>query len=339
VGAALPRSVAAQQAASPDPSVEAAATDLARVLFEEGTDKAHRGDWSEALRAFERSDALRPHAVTRYNIGYCERALGRVTRARRMLTRALAADDPHGARELPEDLAIAAQQYLVELEARVARATIAVAPEGTAILVDGRPLEPTGAASWAGTREPGPAEATPASPFEVELDPGAHVFVVSKDGYGNAVTTRTFEPGTNAKLVIELAAPRPADAPAPLAVRDEATRLRAPSRVPVYVALGVAGAGALAGGIGGTVAWIQKAKVADSCEPHVPCTGAGSTYLTRADLAADVSTTGFVVAGVGAVTAAALWWFSLRRDAAPATGDVRIAPWIAPTGAGLRGTF
>src|SRR5215472_10152804 len=94
------------------PASEDAATLQARAFFNEGTDKAHRGEWSLALAAFQRSWALHPHAVTAYNIGYTERALGRYTRARKMFGEAFAESAAHGGVELPQELAAAAKMYL-----------------------------------------------------------------------------------------------------------------------------------------------------------------------------------------------------------------------------------
>src|SRR5689334_11721443 len=102
-------------AQAPAPGEADAATLQARALFSEGTDKAHRGEWSLALAAFQRSWSLHPHAVTAYNIGYCERALGRYTRARKMFGEAFAESAAHGGVELPQELAAAAKTYLAEL--------------------------------------------------------------------------------------------------------------------------------------------------------------------------------------------------------------------------------
>src|SRR5579864_117728 len=96
----LAHAASAQTAQESGPLAEDSATGQARALFNDGTDKAHRGDWSQALPAFERSEALRPHAVTTYNIGFCERALGRTTRARKMLGKALSENAAHGGVEL-----------------------------------------------------------------------------------------------------------------------------------------------------------------------------------------------------------------------------------------------
>ena len=147
------------------PASEDAATLQARALFNEGTDKAHRGEWSLAVAAFQRSWALHPHAVTAYNIGYCERALGRYTRARKMFGEAFAESAAHGGAELPQELAAAAKTYLAELERMIARAVISVSPEGASIVVDGSPLERADASGprpvvWACT----PGEARTSAP-------------------------------------------------------------------------------------------------------------------------------------------------------------------------------
>src|SRR5262245_38974518 len=53
----------------------------ARALFSQGARLVAEGQWAEALASFERSAEKRPHATTSLNIGACERALGRYTRA------------------------------------------------------------------------------------------------------------------------------------------------------------------------------------------------------------------------------------------------------------------
>jgi len=81
-----------QAQAEPDSSSTASsAPDVAeaRAAFEEGTKLAKEERWAAALEAFERSEALHPHPVTSYNIGYCELVLGHPTLARKMLGEAL----------------------------------------------------------------------------------------------------------------------------------------------------------------------------------------------------------------------------------------------------------
>ncbi len=322
------------------------ATVQARALFDEATNMAHQGDWSRAILMFERSAALRPHAVTTYDVGFCERALGRTTRARKMLGKALAENAAHGGAELPERLATAARTYLAELEGRVARAVVTVTPEGASIRVDGRPLERGPAAGprpvfWAGTRDIGPGEAVEAAAFELEVDPGAHVVVVSKEGFADQVTTRDFEPGSPVDLVVTLPAlPTRGPAPQPLAANDQGAKAPGASRAPLYLALGVGGAGLMIGAIAGGIALAQRQDVVRTCGPNFACTGAGETYLERTDTAADISTAGFIVGGAGALTAALIWWLSPSRTGATGKASAaRTAPWITPGASGVAGTF
>jgi hypothetical protein len=310
------------------------ATARARVLFNEGTDAARRGEWAVALSAFEQSEALRAHAVTTYNVGYCERALGRYTRAREMLGRALAENAAHGGVELPAELATASKTYLAELEKQIAHAVVTLAPEGASILVDGRPLERavTGGPRpvlWAGTRALGAAEPAPAATFLLDLDPGVHVFVVSRDGYAQNVSTRTFDPGSETNIIVQLAPAASATAAAPPAASGSeptASGASAPSRVPFYLALGVGAAGLAAGSAAGIVAIVDK--------------GQGAAHYSAAGTAADISTVAFIVGGVGAATAAVLW---LTSPSVPASAAARqgasVAPWVTPVGGGVSGTF
>jgi hypothetical protein len=52
----------------------------------------------------------------------------------------------------------------------------------------------------AGTLPAGQGKPPPAGKFRVILDPGAHVFVVSREGFADAVKTVTVRPGDKAKL-------------------------------------------------------------------------------------------------------------------------------------------
>src|SRR5262249_26574917 len=60
-------------------------TTRARALYLEGVENVQKSQWAEALFAFESSAKLRPHATTTFNVGACERALGRYARAQATL--------------------------------------------------------------------------------------------------------------------------------------------------------------------------------------------------------------------------------------------------------------
>src|SRR5258706_9800914 len=61
----------------------------ARQLYKDGLELVRNAQWAEALAAFEASHELRPHPLTLYNIGACQRALGRYSRALTTLQTAL----------------------------------------------------------------------------------------------------------------------------------------------------------------------------------------------------------------------------------------------------------
>jgi hypothetical protein len=185
----------------------------ARQLFAQGTEQVKAAEWSQALASFERSAALKPHAITTYNIGACQRAIGSYARARTTFARAL--ERNASTHELPDSLAEAATGFVAEIDRLLSHASVIVTPADALIAVDGAPLavyEPTAPAPTiplpprmvAGLRTPGPGEAPPAAAFELVLDPGAHVFVLSRKGFGDVVHNRTFAPASTTTLKLEL---------------------------------------------------------------------------------------------------------------------------------------
>jgi hypothetical protein len=341
--------------------VEDPGTNQARALFNEGADQARHGDWPKALAAFERSEALHPHPVTAYNIGYCERALGRAMRARKMLGKALADNVANGGLKLPEQLATAAKTYLGELQQQVARTLISVSPEGASIVVDGRPLERATADGprpvlWAGTREPGPGEPAMASTFELELDAGDHVFVVSKAGYLDEVTIRTFEPGHELTVVLQLS-PRAGTA----ADRTHSSSARAGghSAVP-WVVASAGGALLITGAVLFSVGAGDVSSAIQACPgPTHVCPSDQASAPQRQSLGYTLENWGGLVGlGGGLALGVGLVWHFLEKPSdsasplAPKSGlaasevdsrggvpVVRFAPWVMPNGAGILGTF
>ncbi len=179
----------------------------ARSEFVRGTDLAKRAQWAEALAAFEHSAALRPHAVTTYNIGICQRAMGNYTLARETLTRALDENDKSSPHQLADSLVAEDKGFLAELDGLLATANVQLAPANAAVAIDGRPLavrDAQGGVLVAGVRAPGPGEPAPGESFRVVLNPGAHVFTFSRAGFADAVVNRTVAPGQTVDLHLEL---------------------------------------------------------------------------------------------------------------------------------------
>jgi hypothetical protein len=305
----------------------------ARAAFQQATSLARQGRWVDALHAFERSAALHPHAITTYDMGYCERVLGHWTRARKMLLRALEEHEARGGTELPLDLVAATQAFLGEADRQIARVRVSIATEGGALGVDGRPLELAGAGAQGpvlvgGSRAMGPAEVPPAPRFEVELDPGEHAFVLVSRGRPDVIVTETLAPGSQS--VLELRA-QPDEG---RGAATEAQRPRKVNRKPAFIALGIGAAGIATGVVAGLVALGKKGDVAAACTAkgdYPSC----DAQRSAANLAADVSTTGFAVGGVGVAVGAVLFIF-----APEVRSETRLPrPWIGWRSVGVEGAF
>jgi hypothetical protein len=165
-------------------------TTRARAEFVAATEHVKNARWGEALAAFERSAALRPHALTAFNIGACERALGRYADARESLRKALEANDASAGKELAAAFVSDAKKWSDDIDRLLVRAVVVVRPSDATLLVDGSPPPPS---AFAGEK------------VELVLDPGSHVFRISRPGYASAVLSKTLEPGSTPELVFDLA--------------------------------------------------------------------------------------------------------------------------------------
>ncbi len=176
----------------------------ARAEFVTATDHVKNARWGEALAAFERSAAMRPHALTTYNIAACERALGRYTRARQTLAKAIEADDASGSRELPRSFAEDARRWMKEIDSILVRASVTLAPADSTLLVDGAPLVRDGNDLVAGLPAGDRGVTTPGVHFTLVIDPGDHIVALSRVGFANTVITKNFSAGSTPELTLDL---------------------------------------------------------------------------------------------------------------------------------------
>jgi hypothetical protein len=181
----------------------------ARKAFAEGTELVRVAKYGEALSRFEASAAKRPHAITVYNIGFCERALARYTRSRAQLRAALARNQANPG-ELPDNLAAEAKVNLDEIERVLAHLEVTLDPPDATLVVDGRPLAPepgdaTPPRVVAGVLPPDPmGKPPPARVFQIDLDPGAHVIVASHPGFDDTLVNDTYAPGARRTLTLKM---------------------------------------------------------------------------------------------------------------------------------------
>lgn len=334
---------------SPPPEDEAVAQ--ARDAFRLGSTLARQGQWNDALAAYERSARLNPHPVTTYNIGYVERALGHYTRARAAFSRALDTTAwPEGV-ALPPNLATEARSYLAEVDRKLARVVVTVDPPNATITIDGRALDPVeGDHSrplvMAGTATSERARPAPAPVFDLLVDPGAHVIVLSLPTEPDKVMRRTFASGASASLELSMHDEEPAAAPATSArmtvpVQDRGVESAGLSRTWAWVAYGVGGAGLATWAGFGISALKKDSFLKDQCPNHYcPPESPHTQYRNKLTLHSNLATAGVIVGGAG-VAAGTLLLLMTRGDkeeSARAT-DRQIEPWVGLGSAGVRGTF
>jgi hypothetical protein len=183
-------------------------TDRARAEYVSGQALVAKQQWGEALAAFERSLELRPHALTLFNLGVCERNLGHYTRARLDFYRATARQAGPGAGELSKNYLDDIAAYEAEIEPLIARIHLVIVPADAALQVDGRPLAgdelvQSARSMAAGILAPGPGLPIPGGEADVALDPGQHVFTLTRTGFASAVLSRAFRAGEQSPLRIE----------------------------------------------------------------------------------------------------------------------------------------
>lgn len=313
LGTAIALPAAADPGEPPAPAEEQQ-LDRAREAFRLGSLLANQGQWTEALAAFERSANLHAHATTTYNLGFCERALGHTTRARKLFEAALEQDQKAKEPELSEETRALARSYLAEAEARVARAVVTVKGRDSKVTVDGRPLEPARMSGRrvliAGTRDPGPGEKVDAGTFELWADPGQHIIVLT-EGSANRVFHRRFKSGETSTLVLGEDPQR----------EREPRPSRPPDRTPAIVAFGVGAAGLVVGATSGVIALQKKGKLDDDCTSGIDrCDPRYQGDIDTMNRAATISTVGFGVAAVGIAAGAYFWIAAGPTEPSPRVG-------------------
>lgn len=301
----------------------------ARTAFERGATFASEERWGDALEAFSQSASLRPHATTTYNIGYCERALGHATRAKKYFALALVQDQASS--ELTPDLRAATKKYLDEVRAQLATPRLTI-PADAAISIDGRPLEATAdGGHWlAGTRTPGPGERVTKQTFVVEIDAGAHELVVSATDGRSKVVHEYFPPGSTKALILELPA-----ASVPVAPLVDHGRARRAWGYAVG-ALGIVGLGVgTYFGLSARSTWTQAK---EACPSRLNCGDAAVRLSTDARTDANVATIAIVAGSAALLGGTILVLTSQSPSSERATASVSAAidprgnAWLTVTG-------
>ncbi|MBI5537595.1 MAG: PEGA domain-containing protein [Deltaproteobacteria bacterium] len=197
-----PGADAAKPSKPKEPVVDEA-TAQARDEFMKGTAAVKTTQWSEALLHFEKANTIKPSPVAVFNIGYCQRAMGRYVLAKAAFERAV-----QDAENMPEAQLEEAKTFIKELDEQLGRVKITIDPPTTRLAIDGRPLVPLKAGDpkvmVAGVAPAGEGETPPVPTFEVILDPGPHLFAASFPGHANVLLNKTIEAKSRAEIPLKL---------------------------------------------------------------------------------------------------------------------------------------
>jgi hypothetical protein len=170
-----------------------------------------------------------------------------------------------------------------------------------------------------------------ASSFDVLLDAGTHVIVVSAPGAADTVVTKSFAAGTTVSLTLG-----PDTTKAPVAPKPASTGSGA-RRAGAAVAFALGGAGAIAGGVFGGLAIKKRSELDGVCMPKDQCPATAQGTIDAMNTFATVSTVGVVTAGVGVGVGVVL--LVTGREPASSTPGPTATPILGPGFVGVRGTF
>jgi len=235
-------------------------------------------------------------------------------------------------KELTAKLLADAKHYLAESDAQIVKLPVTIEPPDARLAVDGRPLEVLAARSTppvfvAGTAEHGPPQVLSASSFELWIDPGDHVFVLSRKGKSRTVVNKTVLRGETRKL--ELVFDRSAEPPQGICSGTKAQRCWA-------VGIGVAGIATVAvGAVLGGLAVARWDEAKEVCPDPQRCPNRSGFELSdQAYRYGDFATAAFVTGGA-ALVGAALFWFTTPSPSAEQVGSapftIRVTPPLGRT--------
>ncbi|HVW27589.1 MAG TPA: hypothetical protein VHC69_19625 [Polyangiaceae bacterium] len=319
--------------------------DAARAAFLRALELAREERYAEAIAEFRESERLRPHPITSYDIGYCERKLGHHSNAFRAFVHALTPGST--GEQLPAGFEARARQDVVD--AATAMGRVRISGDRARLRVDGHPVESLddeGQSTYL-IAEGDAERREPPDSFELLVDPGEHVVGATTSEGAPLLEIRVLvESGSVTNVVVPTAAPAPprvveqtaeSPSPRPVPVDEPRAIARRPDRTLAYVALSTSAAGFVASGVFAALALSDEGYLDDSRCPQHQCPNA---YASRVDRMQRFATFATVALGVGVAggLGGAYLWFSARPKAPPA-GALSVEPWIGLSSAGLRGRF
>jgi len=316
----------------PAAAAETAAEDVAaaRTLGVQGITLADDGHCAEAIEKLERAEALYHAPTILGRLGECQVEIGHIVLGTENLNRVvreqLAPNAPSAFKAAQER----AKKVLDKALPRIAYLTVHVEPStaNASVTVDTSPVP----AALIGAERP--------------TDPGTHEVSAIAAGFIDAKSSVTLAEGAHQEVTLTLtrdatapvAAVAPAAAPAPVAPTQPPPAAAPRDNSLAIFALGVGGAGLLAGSITGIMAISKKGSL--DC-PNKQCPPSQHDKLDSANTLAMVSNVGFGVGIVGVAVGTVLLLTGKKAEAAPtaSVGTLRARPYVSQSSLGLEGAF
>jgi hypothetical protein len=319
----------AAQAGDSGPSSADRAT--ARALAQEGYNALKGRDYATAADRFTRALAL-VHAPTLLrDLARAQVGLGKLVDAHEnyslIIREGVAANAPQSWVKAVAD----AKVEIDQLAPRLPSITITVKGPGTPrVTIDGAPI----AAASLGVKR--------------AIDPGRHEIRALGTGYYTAKKTVMLNEGESLNVAFELEE-APPDASATTLEEERSSGVVVTFAEPAWrkptmiAAFAVGGAGLALGAVTGVLALSKHGELSTDC-PRNTCGRAQKADLDNYHTLGQLSTIGFVVAGVGAATGTVLLFMRPQpqedeADSSTRTSRVQVSPFIGLGRAGVEGTF
>jgi hypothetical protein len=326
-GKPAPAKPPADAAAAPAPAKppDKKTKDAARKAYAEGEKAYNAGDFTGAYDNFTKAHDLIPTPHAEFWIAMSLAQQGKDDEATKALEALLASPDSS---KIGEDKLAEAKKKLAELQAKQGgEISIVSTPAGAQVTVDGQ-------AQMGET------------PMTLKLKPGAHKVTVAAAGYETKTLDLDVKAGDKVEQKVELKSaemlPPPEPVATPPAPEPAPTPPPAPppakSKVPAYITLGVAGAGAIVGTFFGIKALSAKSDFDDA--PTNDTADDVERNALISDMAFGVAITLGVTGIVLLTSSDGDTKESVSRNL-PKRAKVNVAPYVSPQGGGAaaRWTF
>lgn len=317
----------------------AADRETARDLMKEGDKKFSAKDPAGAMRAYEEAHKLVNVPTTGRELARAQEALGLFVEARDTCSLVTKMPKTPGepapfttARAECADVAQALAPKIGTLRIVIEGVSADAKPE---ITIDGAPI-------------PG------GTSVSRRVNPGRHMVKAAAPGYGESRAETTLSEGGMLDVKLTLTPDGKAGKPPVVGPGDPAKPPGTEEQPPdgpaikkisplVYVGFGIGGAGLLAGGITGALAFSKAGSAKDQCVGN-NCPSAAQSDIDSSKTMGTVSTIGFAVGVVGVGVGVVGLLMSKPSSAAhaaarPSTAQRTVTPVVGPSSIGLAGTF